>query len=196
MLRAQKSHSGFTTIELLVAITIAGIVMIGLGTLAIGGFSNSQKSEAERQAFDDITNVARSFSDDIGRSKSAQRSEDVVTDTTALSKALLQDEPLKYTKDGQEITVDVADILYATGQELHMRTDRDVLDRATKLPGQDGLNDCVLYYIDLSGGVARVIREVAAYVPPAGGQTRGTCDKTAVTDRQVMIERVKIETAP
>lgn len=196
------NDDGFSIVELLVAMTIAAVVMIGLGTLAIGGFNNAQKSEAERQSFDDITQVSRNFSDDITRSKSPQRTEDIVSNSNAFSKTLLQDEPMTYQDGGNTVTVDVADILYASGTEIRMRTDRDILKRPSNMTnpgsdrlGQDGMGDCIRYYLDLQpGNIARVVREVVLYQPPVGStSSRGVCNTAVFTERQVMIERVKVE---
>lgn len=194
-------QAGFTAIELIIAMSIGAIVLVGLGTLAVGGFANAQKTESERKAFETAGNGVSVLADDLARSKAQSRTEDVLANPAELSDALLSAQPIDRRQGGVDVTVDVADILYASGQELRIRYDRDML-RPGGL-GTDGLNDCVRYYLDTSTAIPRVLREIVLYRPPnrlapvnpaasanVPDRARGACDERVFTDRQVIVEQV------
>lgn len=160
------SEDGFTLIELLVAMIIAVVVIVGLVTLTLGAFGNAQKTEAERQAFEDVNGFARVLNDDLAKSKAPDRTEDVLSNPADVTDSLLGAEPLRRRSAGTDVTVDVADIVYASGQDLRIRTDVDVLSAVTNAKGVDGLNDCIRYFVDSSSGTPKVVRQLILYQPP------------------------------
>lgn len=194
-------QAGFTAIELIIAMSIGAIVLVGLGTLAVGGFANAQKTESERRAFETVGNGITVLADDLARSKAQSRTEDILANPAELSDALLSAQPIDRRQGGADVTVDISDILYASGQELRIRHDRDMLTPSGL--GTDNLNDCIRYYLDTTTGIPRVLREVVLYRPPnrlaavnptasanVPDRARGACDQSVFTDRQVIVEQV------
>ena len=170
MLTSRKDGA-FTLVEMIVAMVVLSIVLAAGAMMIVNGFASTGKSINERRAIQESNRTLSSFESAIRATKSPDRDESIITDTQALSKALLNPSGQvtgSRTPNGPKLVLDPNDIVYADSARLVVRA--DVLTR----PGVE----CVEFLVRTSGANKTLVRNVWPGAPlgspPAACPAAGT----------------------
>ncbi|MBC7644367.1 MAG: type II secretion system protein [Thermoleophilia bacterium] len=147
-----KSETGFTLVELLVAIVLLAIIGVVISTVLIGLYHSSTRTHTRARAMQTAVHATDSLQDNLRAAHARYRDAAHVRSADDLRGALLFGEvPRDATVPGG--VLDLHDIAKATPTELIFQS--DVLTEAS---GVAVVPECVRWALDASGALVREIR--------------------------------------
>ncbi len=164
--------SGFTLVELIVAMIVLSIIAAMLATFMLSAMRNSSKSLAQRKAIEQANDTIVKFQEDLRQTKAPGREHFKAGDTQGLGALLL---PTADEDDGtvtDDAVLAAQDILIATSTHLRVVAD------ATSEP--EGVADtyeleCVDYRAEAKGDKRVLYRTIMDYEPFKGAGTQSRC---------------------